>query len=60
MFPLLRVLFILIVVLWAYCLWKQHRTGDLFWQRARGWLRNITVALLVVMVLGLFVERLLV
>lgn len=58
MFGLLRLLFILLVVLWAICLWQEKRSGDAFWRRARGWLLRFAGTLLLIIVVGLFLERL--
>ncbi|HEY9102031.1 hypothetical protein [Chitinimonas sp.] len=58
MFALLRFLFVLLVLLWGLCLWQEKRTGDRFWRRARGWLLRFTGVLLLIIVVGLFVERL--
>ncbi len=58
MFAILRFLFVAIVLLWGYCLWRERRTGDPFWRRARGWLARFSLALLLIIAIGLFVERL--
>lgn len=59
MFLLLRILFVTLLLAWAFCLWQEKRSGDPFWPRARGWISRFGLALLLIMVLGLFAERLL-
>lgn len=58
MFAFLRILFVLFVVGWAWCLWQEKRTGEPRWRTARSWLWRAAMAVVAVIVVGLFVQRL--
>ncbi|WP_269531691.1 hypothetical protein [Chitinimonas sp. BJYL2] len=59
MFTLLRVLFLLLLLAWALCLWKEKRSGDALWRRRRRWVGFSALGLLAFILIGLFLQRLL-
>ncbi|GAB3261934.1 hypothetical protein [Chitinimonas naiadis] len=58
MFAVLRLLFVLLVVLWGICLWQERRSGDPFWRRARRWVQMTGLLVIMIITIGLFIERL--
>lgn len=59
MFLLLRILFVLLLVLWAFFRWKEKSTAELRWQRRRHAVQWVAAGFALIMVIGLFIERLL-
>lgn len=59
MFLLLRILFVVLLVLWAFFRWKEKSTAELRWQRRRHGVQWVAAGVAVIMAIGLFIERLL-
>lgn len=57
MFIVIRILFVLLVLGFAWSGYKYFKTRDAWWLRVMRWLFNIVIGLLLVIVIGLFAER---
>ncbi len=57
MFIVIRILFVLLVLGFAWAGYKYLKTRDTWWLRVMRWLFNIVIIILLIIMIGLFAER---
>ncbi len=57
MFIVIRILFVLLVLGFAWTGYQYLKTRDTWWLRVMRWLLNIVIGILLVFFVGLFAER---
>ena len=57
MFIVIRILFVLLVLGFAWAGCKYLKTRDTWWLRVMRWLFNIVIIILLIIMIGLFAER---